>query len=322
MVQNGIGTGYSTEIPSFKFEDILINLRLLINNRMAKLNDMVPYYKGFRGTIYKVTSQDTEINAKWVCCGVFKIENDMRTVYVSELPIGHWYGDFEEKLKELRKNDIIKSYDGISVPGSDYSEYKIKFVKDINEDYIIKELKLTTTFSGKNLHGFDDKYGIRKYEHVHEIMYIFYKTRLHYYQLRKDHMTENYRQELLILAEKARFINMVVNDQLILNKRAKADIIKDLKKNKFAVSKNDEGEDEDGYNYLLNMKISSLTKERIEELNKERENGQNFLDILIGKKIEDIWLEELDELEKEVNDYEKKIDESLKVVTKKITKKQ
>lgn len=87
------------------------------------------------------------------------------------------------------------------------------------------------------------------------------------------------------LTNQARFISMIVSKELVVSSRKKADVIADLRKKDFRpfpkISKAkaageteevvDEGEEEEeddsngqhDYDYLLNMAISSLTKERV-----------------------------------------------------------
>lgn len=77
-----------------------------------------------------------------------------------------------------------------------------------------------------------------------------------------------------------------------------------------------EGEEEDanapqgsvslsqGYDYLLSMKIWSLTMERVKALTAERDEKRRELDVLSGKTAEDIWLEDLDALEVALKDFE------------------
>jgi DNA topoisomerase-2 len=67
------------------------------------------------------------------------------------------------------------------------------------------------------------------------------------------------------------------------------------------------------YDYLLSMPLYNLTKEKIEELKKQEENKQSEYDILDKLEISDIWLSELDKLEKE---YDSWINERHKVPTK------
>ena len=52
------------------------------------------------------------------------------------------------------------------------------------------------------------------------------------------------------------------------------------------------------YDYLLNMKIYSLTKEKFEELQKKLKDIQKKLEDYKKLTTEDIWLSELDQLEK------------------------
>ena len=59
-----------------------------------------------------------------------------------------------------------------------------------------------------------------------------------------------------------------------------------------------------GYDYLLSMKIWSLTMERVKALTAERDEKRRELDILSGKTAEDIWLEDLDALEVALKDFE------------------
>lgn len=87
------------------------------------------------------------------------------------------------------------------------------------------------------------------------------------------------------LTNQARFVKMIVDRELIISNRKKADIVVDLKKHKFRpfpkISKAKEAgeeeaaleqDDEDDksnasdYDYLLGMAISSLTKEKVRAL--------------------------------------------------------
>lgn len=84
------------------------------------------------------------------------------------------------------------------------------------------------------------------------------------------------------LTNQARFISMIVSKELVVSGRKKADVVTDLRKKDFrpfpriAKAKaegeteetvEDEEEEDNGttndFDYLLNMSISSLTKERV-----------------------------------------------------------
>jgi DNA topoisomerase-2 len=83
------------------------------------------------------------------------------------------------------------------------------------------------------------------------------------------------------------FIKMIVDNALIVSKRKKADIVKDLDKVKDILSK------DDSYDYLLNMNIMSLTEERMAKLESDIKQKKSELDQLIKKSIEQLWGDEL-----------------------------
>ncbi len=97
-------------------------------------------------------------------------------------------------------------------------------------------------------------------------------------------MANQLQLELDRLTNQARFILMIVNKELVVSGRKKADIVVELRKRHFrAFSKpkkakvegetepvvedeeeeEEEGNDSGDFDYLLNMAISSLTKERV-----------------------------------------------------------
>ena len=84
------------------------------------------------------------------------------------------------------------------------------------------------------------------------------------------------------LTNQARFVQMIVDKQLVVSNRKKADIVSDLRKHKFrpfpkgkdkasgetepAAEEEEEeesGESDTDYDYLLGMAIWSLTKEKV-----------------------------------------------------------
>ena len=68
--------------------------------------------------------------------------------------------------------------------------------------------------------AFDPMGRIKKYNDVLEIIKDFYYVRLEYYQKRKDYMTDNLQNQLLMLSEQARFIKMIIEKQLsVANKK-------------------------------------------------------------------------------------------------------
>ena len=63
-------------------------------------------------------------------------------------------------------------------------------------------------------------------------------------------------------------------------------------------------DDDDEYQYLRKMPIDSVIEENIEKLLKEKEEKEKELDIIVKTTIEDMWLKELVELNKEYKKYQ------------------
>jgi hypothetical protein len=116
------------------------------------------------------------------------------------------------------------------------------------------------------------------------------------------------------LTNQARFIQMIVDKQLVVANRKKADIVVDLRKHNFRpfkkvtaaksagetedAAEDEEKEDEAGeandYDYLLGMAIYSLTKEKIEKLRAQAEEKERELLALLEKSPKQMWNTDLD----------------------------
>ena len=56
-------------------------------------------------------------------------------------------------------------------------------------------------------------------------------------------------------------------------------------------------EPENNYDYLITMQISSISLERIQELEKLKDKKQQELDYYKNSTIQELWLKDLEELE-------------------------
>jgi DNA topoisomerase-2 len=160
----------------------------------------------------------------------------------------------------------------------------------------------------------------------------FYSLRIEYYAKRKDYLAGKLGSELTRLENKVRFILMVVNGELIVANRKKADLVANLEQLKFermsksesksksgAPKKEEELDDEDeedsatssakgssaaGYDYLLGMPLWSLTKEKVDELCKEKDDKMAELDWLLSQSSEDLWNTDLDAFSAALEQFE------------------
>lgn len=132
-----------------------------------------------------------------------------------------------------------------------------------------------------------------KFENEKEIVDGYYPVRLTYYQKRKDYMIKSLTTELVVLSNKARYIQETLDGSVDLRRKKKDEILKMMNDKKFDVLDGD-----DDYKYLLKMTMDSVSDENVGRLLKERDNKSQELIEIQGTAIEDMWMRELTELKK------------------------
>ena len=293
----GIGYGYSTDIPSFNPVDLITYLQNKIKDK--KNIELNPYYKYFKGKII----MDLE-NKRYISRGLMDKISDY--VYeIKELPLWTWnnkYFEFLDDLSDDKKDDkgklIRKAYIRDWTKDGNEKDIKIKIylTRDVPKEFlsnIWKSLKMETYIPFGNMHLFDENKKIKKFDNQYDIINHYFNVRLDYYNKRKLFQIKQLKYDIEIIRNRMLFIKNVIDDKLKINKRTREDIEKDI-------IKLDLMKVNDGYSYLLNMSIVSLTKEKLIELKEEFEKNKEKLKILESIKIEDIWLDELDELKKKL----------------------
>jgi DNA topoisomerase-2 len=196
---------------------------------------------------------------------------------------------FEYILENLVSNKSIVSYDDNS---KDYIEYIIKFnrqtLKSLAEEDIIKMFKLSESYT-EDYNTLDENGKLKIFESVEDIIKYFVDFRLNFYELRKQYMIDKLEHDLFILSNKAKFVKAIVDSKLIVTKRKRLVIEKDLVKLKIEMY-------QDSYNYLLNMNINSLTYEKYTELQnliKTKTKELNKIKKLVPKQM---YIDDLNEL--------------------------
>lgn len=322
----GIGTGFSTDIMSYNPLDIIEYLK----NKLLKKNkeiEIKPYFEGFTGEIIKISDK------KYLTKGCYKI--DKNSVHVTELPVGLWTQDYIDYLASLldKKNNsekIIVDFNNIS--NDTMVDIKITFQSgkintllnetiEENINGLEKFLKLYNYQNLSNMHLFDYNDKLKKYENVKEIIDDYFIKRLELYDKRKEYQLKILRDEMLILSNKARFIQENLDDLIDLRKKSNLENENTLSEKKYDKIENT-------YKYLLKLPMDSVSIENVEKIMKEKENKQEFIKKLENLTNIDIWLEELVELESSYKKYkilryniQNSIEESQKPKTLKIKKK-
>lgn len=301
----GIGTGFSTTILQYNIIDISNYIISKLNNK--KIKKFKPYYRFFNGNIIKEKSQN-----KYKVYGKFELNDKDCSMVITELPIGNWTKKYKEFLESL---DYIKEIDDTHT--SIVSVYfKIYFHKDYyinlkkkNSDLIYKQFKLVSSLSENNMYLFDENNQIKKYENIYEILDYFYNFRLGWYQKRKDYLLTILEKDMNILKNKERFIRYVYENKLKIIKVKDNFLNKQLEDNKFDKVKN--SNNEFTYDYLIDMKIKTLTIENANKLIDEYKQKKSEFNNLNNTDIKTLWENDIDELILEYNKYNKILEKEI-----------
>jgi DNA topoisomerase-2 len=276
----GIGTGFSTKIPSFNPLDIINYIKQYLKGNTDQKTDFIPYYKGFKGTIYR----DDENPTRFITKGVYSIKKNK--VEITELPIGLWNEDYIIYLEKLIDLGTIKDYKDMSTD----KNVNIQVVLQ-NEDNVEKNLKLTSYLSINNMNLFNEKEKLTHYNEIYEICNDFIKVRLEYYNLRKIYLIKLLENECELLKNKHAYICELLKGTIDLRKKTTIEINSILEHKKYVKIENT-------YNYLIKMTMDSVCEENVEHLEKEYNLKIKELDETIKLSIENMWLNELIQLEK------------------------
>jgi DNA topoisomerase-2 len=329
----GIGTGFSCSVPPYNPADLIKYIKSMLKHEPTP-EELVPYYEGFKGSVRKIEAD------KYLIKGLYE-KTDTDTIAIIELPVGKWTMQYTKFLEELVDGTVDK--DGKKTPPviKDFTslctEVSVNFtvvfprgklaeligqVDTQGIDGVEKLLKLTTTIKTSNIHMFDDNCKLKKFENVDDIIREYYDVRMTAYQRRKAYLVDAMTQKMLLLTNKAKYIEYTLVDKIDLRRKTTAEVDDMLSKNGFSKIDND-------YKYLVKMPMDSVTNENVAKLRKERDDTQRELDVLVGTTLEEMWLKELELLETEYSKY-KKVREELqradksgekKITIKKVSKK-
>lgn len=297
----GIGTGFSTDVMCYNPLEII----QFIKNKLEDINmeepfEFIPYYEGFTGNISKIG------DGKYLIKGCYeKIASDK--VRVTELPVGFWTEDFKELLENLIEPGTDKDGKKIASRIKDYDDmskdtnvdFTITFVKgkldeleSAKGDYgcngLEKLLKLYTTNTNTNMHLFNAKDVLHKYESVVEIIDEYYEVRIQLYATRKEYMICVLEKGLVLLSNKTKYILENLEGTIDLRKKKKEEVIEMLESKGY-----DKLDGDEDYKYLVKMPMDSVTEENITKLLKEKQAKEQELKFIKETTIHQMWLTEL-----------------------------
>ena len=296
----GIGTGFSTNVPCYNPLDIIKVIRSLLDG-CDVAEDITPWYAGFQGRI--------EFNSagKYVSKGVYKRVAPTK-IQVTELPVGFWTEDFkillEDMLDASKGKDtkdtakVMKSYE------ANYTHCTVDFtlhfcnsstVDDLlakNGEKFEQMFKMSSPkmLSTSNMYLFNELGQITKYDKAVDIIKAYYSVRMSYYGKRKDYMLMKLQNDIDVMKNKIRFIKSIIAKELDVSLHTKASLEEHL-----AVC--DYMKVDGAFDYLTRIPIYNMTKDKVQDLENDIKSNENKLEDIANKSLEQMWREELSNLE-------------------------
>ena len=314
----GIGTGYSTNIPPYNPLDLISNIRAYLKGvTLDKLNELTPWYSSFTGYIEKSIDKKNQI--KYISHGKYE-QIDENTLKITELPVGTWSQSYKEFLSKLLEDDnMLLNFD------PNFSDHKIDFElkfkngelqKLIKLNLIEEKLKLVSPIQISNMHVYKNG-EIVKYTNPNNIIKDYVEIRLEFYSKRKEHWIKVLENELILLKYRRKFIKDVISNKLIISKKPKQELINELKEKEYPeLSTNVNSKV--SYDYIVGMPMWTLTQEKIDEIESNYNEKKNELENYKNISVQDLWLSELEILEKSyITWYNEKIAELTNNICKK-----
>jgi len=313
----GIGTGFSSNIPSFSPEELVDYLLARLGGSHTETNTetqkvWTPSYNGFKGTIQPLSLTKFLIKGVYEKIGPSKIR-------ITELPVGTWTTPYKVFLESLtdgttdktgkKKPPILK--DVVSHSTDTCVDITVEFAqtttleeweKELYEEGRVngvdKHLKLTTTVTTTNMHLFNIQGKLHKYETVQDILEAYIPIRLDVYEKRKAYLLSHLNADYERLSDCSRFVQELLDDRLDLRKKTGAQIEELLTAHQFRRIGGD-------FKYLTKMSMDAVTTENVAALLQNREKVKEQRQLLESKTCESLWIEDLHVFDKKYREVKK-----------------
>jgi DNA gyrase subunit A len=278
----GIGTGFSSVIPSFNHKQIIASMISCIEKEKPK--KIKPWVRYFSETI--------EVDPKGKITFPMGMIQKGESYIINELPKGYDSKKIYKYLSKLIDNDVIKDYTDSSVDNKIEIELLFKRGQKIN----FKEFKSKYCISSSVTPNYTliSERGVKVLDKAEEIIEIFTLQRLKVVKRRYELLIEDAKLRLEKNDEIIRFIKERHYAQAE-KKENRAAFIKYLENQKFKYSE-----------YLSDMAIYRMTKEEVQKrqlfIQEDKKNLKEYKKILASKSlIKKVLIDELNTVDKNLS---------------------
>uniref|UniRef100_A0A3Q3W0Q3 Topo IIA-type catalytic domain-containing protein n=1 Tax=Mola mola TaxID=94237 RepID=A0A3Q3W0Q3_MOLML len=262
----GIGTGWACKIPNYDPREIVNNINRMLNHQDPL--PLLPSYKNFKGVIHELGQN------QYLVSGEVSVI-DRNTIEITELPVRTWTQSIVKCESYIQ--DFVSSVVLLLKYG--WVSFLMTPFLNICDPQVL----------------FDHMGCLKRYDSVQDILREFFELRLHYYKLRKDWLVGSLGAEAAKLSNQARFVLEKIEGKISIENKSKRDLIRMLVQKGYEsdpvaawakaqekAQEEDDGNESDSslgsgsssgpnFNYILNMPLWCLTKEKVEDLLKQRD---------------------------------------------------
>lgn len=279
----GIGTGFSSVIPSFNHADICdAMIQYIQTEKTKRLRPWVNYY----------TEKIVDEKTKYIF--PMRIEQIGEKIFITELPRGYDAKKIYRHLNKHIEDDFLKDYIDSSVS----NDIMIELVFKRGKQPTLKEVeaKMLMTSSLTPNYTLISERGVRIFNRPEEIIQIFTEQRLVVVKRRYELLCEEYERRIRQNNEIIKFIKQKEYEVATRSKNRKT-FVEHLTKKKFTFS-----------DYLADMPIYRMTKEEVEKrkllVKDDSSKLKEFEKIAKSDKLVRLKLvEELEEVKVRLNDW-------------------
>ena len=283
---SGIAVGFSSNIVNRDPFDVITACENKIKDK--KITHIRPKIPTFNGNCV----QDTENHKRWSFTG--KVERvNTSTVRITELPPSMTFEKYEAILDDLLEKKKINSYDNNSTDNIDYViKMSREALANIDDFELMKMLKLEE-FKTEIFSTLDEFGKLKIFDTAEDLLEYFVNFRITFYVKRKQKLIDKAEKELQVLSNKARFLKLIIENQLEIKNVPKHEIVSNLEKLEFDKLSGD-------FDYLLRMPIWSLTRELYEQILKQLDEIKVELEHVRKLLPKDMYLADLQNLRKKL----------------------